>query len=141
MTVHHSAAQRSILPRVLIAANDPHIAVDLEELLASEGFAVIGPTPTVETTLRLLAVQKPDLVVLDSDLSGKPATPVAETLHDCGIPFVVTTGSCGSTTTIETQTGPFAGVVSFTKPAPAEQLIECLNQLFQEKMLSLVRAI
>jgi DNA-binding response OmpR family regulator len=78
--------------RILVVEDDPLIAMEIADLLAAQGVEPVGPTPTVRAALATLAEGPPDLAVLDLNLRGERATPVASALQDAGVPFVMTSG-------------------------------------------------
>jgi CheY-like chemotaxis protein len=78
--------------RVLIVEDEMLVAMELESLLRREGCAVVGPARTVGRALALLDQQRPDAVLLDFNLNGQAATPVAAALRKDGVPFVLVTG-------------------------------------------------
>jgi two-component SAPR family response regulator len=78
--------------RVLIVEDDFLLAMELETLLKQNGSEVLGPAPTVEWALALIYGDKPDLALLDVNLKGLRATPVAAALSRRGVPFVLITG-------------------------------------------------
>ncbi len=51
--------------RVLIAEDEALIRLDLAEMLAEEGYVVVGEAGDGETAVRLAEESKPDLVILD----------------------------------------------------------------------------
>src|SRR5215212_8822543 len=66
---------------VLVVEDEFLIAMDLELLLRRHGWRVLGPAATVAEALRLLADERPDVALLDLNLRGELATPVAEELR------------------------------------------------------------
>ena len=78
--------------RVLIVEDETLIAMDLEDLLGRHGCTVLGPVPDVGRALALLERELPDGALLDLNLDGHPAIPIAEALSARGVPFVVVTG-------------------------------------------------
>jgi DNA-binding response OmpR family regulator len=75
---------------VLVVEDEPLIAMDLEILLQSNGWRVLGPAATVDQALRLLeGGEIPDVALLDANLGGEMVTPVVEQLRAQGIPFVL----------------------------------------------------
>ena len=57
--------------RVLIADDDPLIRMDLAEMLAEEGFEVVGQVGDGERAVELARTLRPDLVILDVKMPGK----------------------------------------------------------------------
>jgi DNA-binding NtrC family response regulator len=78
--------------RVLIVEDEMLVAMELESLLEEQGCAVVGPAPTVDRALALLDRERPDAAILDVNLDGQTAVPVAAALNAQGIPFLLATG-------------------------------------------------
>jgi CheY-like chemotaxis protein len=78
--------------RVLIVEDELIIAMELESLLRRLGCVVLDPAPTVKRALRAVGHQQADVAVIDVNLQGERATPVAEALQEQGVPFVLLTG-------------------------------------------------
>ena len=78
--------------RVLVVEDEMLIAMEFEALLREHGCDVVGPAPSVERALTLLQEQRPELVLMDLDLNGKSALPLAWVLRQQSVPFVVVTG-------------------------------------------------
>jgi DNA-binding response OmpR family regulator len=83
MTIHGA--------RVLVAEDDYLCASDLSDELRRAGACVIGPVPTASDAIALLD-SGIDLVVLDVQLRGEIAMPVAQAADRRLIPFVVVSG-------------------------------------------------
>lgn len=77
--------------RILVVDDEALIAMLLEDTLADLGCEVIGPVSTVEAALAAVAQDGIDGVLLDANLHGKSALPVAEALLDRGVPFILVT--------------------------------------------------
>jgi CheY-like chemotaxis protein len=78
--------------RVLIVEDEMLVAMDLESLLERQGCVVLGPVSSVPRALALLAHERVDAALLDLNLNGQPALPVAAALTAKGVPFVLVTG-------------------------------------------------
>ena len=78
--------------RVLIVEDDNILAMALAEELAAEGAKVIGPAATVTDALDVIERTDLDGAIVDINLRGKAAFPVADALADRHIPFVFATG-------------------------------------------------
>ena len=79
--------------RILVVEDRYMLADDLRRCLEKAGAVVIGPAPTVEQALSLVAGE-PELgaAVLDVNLGGEAVFPVADALIARNIPFVFATG-------------------------------------------------
>lgn len=79
--------------RILAVEDEYYLAMDLERDLTTAGATVLGPVPSVEKALALIASEpRIDAAVLDINLGGDMSFPVADVLVARGIPFVITTG-------------------------------------------------
>lgn len=78
--------------RVLVVEDEGIVALDMESLLQDHGCTVIGPAATIRRALDLIASEDPDLAVLDLNLKGESALPIASALNERDIPFVVVSG-------------------------------------------------
>ncbi len=80
--------------RVLIAEDDPYIALALEETLVEFGLVIAGMARSVDEAVQLSREDGIDLALLDVNLGHEKIDPVADALVARGCPFVFTTG-CG----------------------------------------------
>jgi CheY-like chemotaxis protein len=79
--------------RLLIVEDEYMIAADLAGALRDRGANVIGPAASIEDALQLLnAEPQIDGAVLDINLRGERAFPVADALRARAVPFVFATG-------------------------------------------------
>ncbi|HEY2660980.1 MAG TPA: PAS domain S-box protein [Caulobacteraceae bacterium] len=78
---------------VLVVEDEMLIAMELCAALTEFGWKIIGPAATIEEANRLIT-ETPhlDAAVLDVNLAGHLAYPVAERLRSQGVPFVFCTG-------------------------------------------------
>lgn len=108
--------------RVLVVEDDYILAQELKDDLERLGAEVLGPVPGVEDALALLdANPAPDAAVLDLNLGGEMAFPLADVLEDRAVPFVFVTGyeqwSWGER---------HAGVPRFEKPVDVREVARVL---------------
>ena len=75
--------------RILVVEDEFLIAMELDNILRTAGYEVVGPVPNVSGALHLLVGERPDAAVLDVSLEGEPVTPVAEVLRAMLVPFVL----------------------------------------------------
>jgi CheY-like chemotaxis protein len=78
--------------RVLVVEDEFLIALMIEDMLTELGCAQVWQAGSVSDALAMLRVRQPDAAVLDVNLAGEPAYPVAEQLEARKIPFIFTTG-------------------------------------------------
>jgi CheY-like chemotaxis protein len=106
--------------RVLVVEDEFLIALDLFSILDDLGCVALGLAATVPEALRLLAADPPDATLLDLNLGGASAAPVAEALTAGGRPFVTVTAYA-------VRPGPmFDGVPAVAKPFRAEEIRDAL---------------
>lgn len=89
-----SVAERSLRNRRILVVEDEFMLADeLQRELTRAGAVVLGPVPTVEMALGLLAREADlDGAVLDVNLGGELVYPVADALAGRKVPFVFVTG-------------------------------------------------
>jgi CheY-like chemotaxis protein len=109
-------------PLVLVVEDEVLIAMDLERLLRRSGYRVLGPAATVAAALRLPDGEMPDVALLDVNLRGAMATPVAEAPRARGVPFVLASAYGRARLTAEV----LAGAPSVGKPVNARGLLAAL---------------
>ena len=78
--------------RVLIVEDEALLALDIEMILTARGCRIVGPIGTVAAAIGEIEQSPPDAAVLDLNLSGESALPVADALARYGVPFVFVSG-------------------------------------------------
>lgn len=79
--------------RILAVEDEYFLAMDLKRDLAAAGAHVLGPVPSIQKALAIIASElRIDGAVLDINLSGEMSFPVADALMLRRVPFVFTTG-------------------------------------------------
>ena len=78
--------------RALVVEDEAIVAFLIEDMLTELGCSTVWLANTVNAALATLAENRPDLAVLDVNLSGADAYTVAERLTSEKIPFVFATG-------------------------------------------------
>jgi CheY-like chemotaxis protein len=109
--------------RIMVVEDEMLVAMELESLLAEQGCAVVGPAPTADRALALLDDGLPDAAILDVNLNGHTAIPVAAALSARGVPFLLATGY-GNSLQPELKGAP-----RVDKPVNHEQLVRTLAHL------------
>lgn len=78
--------------RILIVEDEYYLAEDLAEALRGEGADVVGPVGTLAEAETVVGSERIDCAILDMNLRGDMAFPVADRLREAGVPFVIATG-------------------------------------------------
>lgn len=78
--------------RVLIVEDEFYLADDLAQELRKQGAEVIGPVGTVDAASAVVDERRIDYAVLDMNLHGDMAFPIADRLREHRVPFLIATG-------------------------------------------------
>jgi CheY-like chemotaxis protein len=79
--------------RILVVEDENLIAMSLQDALENAGSVVVGPVPSVEKAIKTIELDPHiDAAVVDVNLGGVLAYPVADMLIARKIPFVFTSG-------------------------------------------------
>jgi DNA-binding response OmpR family regulator len=80
--------------RLLVVEDNPLVAMELIDELSDRGHRIAGSAATVPQALRLIEELKDgvDAAILDANLGGQAAAPIAESLRRARIPFVIASG-------------------------------------------------
>ncbi|WP_262269150.1 response regulator [Microvirga yunnanensis] len=79
--------------RILVVEDEYMMADDVQHDLEQAGVEVVGPVPSVADALKLIAAEGAlDGAILDVNLRGEKAYPVADALRERAVPFVLATG-------------------------------------------------
>lgn len=78
---------------ILVIEDEYVLATYIGDILRKEGACLVGPFNNVSEALELLGAS-PSLTaaVLDINLGDETAFPIADRLHELGVPFVFTSG-------------------------------------------------
>ncbi|ODN68931.1 Bacteriophytochrome [Methylobrevis pamukkalensis] len=99
-----SMASRRAVPRLtsvptrvleghcLLVEDNAIIALDAEEIMQELGAASVEQVASVEEAFATIARRRPRFALLDFNLGPETSLPIAERLHEAGIPFVFATG-------------------------------------------------
>lgn len=112
--------------RVLVVEDNFFVAEHIRAILEASGCAVIGPVGHLRDGLRLAAAEALDGALLDINLHGDRSFPIADALHQRGIPFVFLTGYDGS----EILPERLRQVQRLGKPISASDLIAVAERAF-----------
>lgn len=104
--------------KVLIIDDEPLIALDMEASMRAAGFEVVGLGRNADEAVAFIERGGIDVAILDANLRGESAEPVAERLRAAGIAFVAVSGYSSE------QLGDWLGDAKLiSKPYRDEQLV------------------
>lgn len=78
--------------RVLVIEDEYYIADDLRRILEAVGAEIVGPLSTLEKAHQALDEDRFDCAVIDLNLHGESALPIADRLNEAGRSFAIATG-------------------------------------------------
>ena len=78
--------------RILIVEDEYYLADDLARALTRQGAEVVGPVGALDEAEILVGQGNFDCAILDINLRGEMAFPLADRLEAKGIPFIVASG-------------------------------------------------
>jgi CheY-like chemotaxis protein len=116
-----SAATGETARRVLIVEDEMLIALMLQDMVAEAGLAVAAIANTLQAGVELARREDVQLAILDINLNGEEAYPVAEILKARSIPFIFSTGYAGASVRPEYQAVP-----RLTKPYQQDMLMAAI---------------
>ncbi len=118
-SVVHGANPVAVGPRkrVLLVEDESLIAMMIDENLRDLDFDVVGPFGTVSDALAAIEGNSVDAGLLDINLGGEMAYPIARALQARKVPFVFMTGYGTDRIAV-----PFPDVQIFQKPLERDQL-------------------
>jgi FixJ family two-component response regulator len=114
---------------VLVVEDEFLLAMELEALLEQRGCRVLGPVATIDRALAVLDHHRPAAAVLDVNLKGKRATPIAAVLQDRGVPFVLVTGYSD----VQLNEPELKGQPRLEKPLNRQKLLRTLERAVQAR--------
>ena len=124
MSLHQMPDNKQRTVRVLIVEDEPIIALGLEDVLIDAGFQIAGVAGKLEKALSLVESGVCDVAIVDANLAGVSASPVAIALAARGLPFIVLSGYSP-----EQMQDVFPGALFIQKPCGPVLLLEKLNTL------------
>jgi CheY-like chemotaxis protein len=80
--------------RIFVVEDETLVAMLLEDMIGDLGGTIMGSASRVSRALEIVAERASDidLAVLDVNLGGEEAFPIAEALAERGVPFAFSTG-------------------------------------------------
>ena len=121
---------------VLVAEDQPFIALDLALAVEDAGGKVVGPAASCEEALAFLATGIVGAAVLDVNLVDGDCSSLVEVLVGLDVPFIVHT----AVVLPPALTARYSGLVVQIKPCPAPILVAQLENLLAAKATAGVAA-
>lgn len=110
---------------VLVVEDEPLIGMLLEDMVDSLGHAVVACVDCVEDALARIEEGGIDVAILDIHLrEGAPVWPVADSLSDRGIPFLLASGD-----QLEAPPERHAGAPVLPKPFTIDEVRSALERM------------
>jgi DNA-binding response OmpR family regulator len=111
---------------ILVVEDEYLLADELTTELRALEARVLGPVGTIDAAFALVRSGQPiDAAVIDVNLGGEMAFPLADLLIERSIPFLFTTGYDESVIP-----NRFAGVVRLEKPLNTGEIAEAVARIF-----------
>jgi DNA-binding response OmpR family regulator len=110
--------------KILIVEDEPMLAYSLEENLIESGFEIVGIAYKVDDALNIIKNTVVDAAILDVNLHGSSAYPVALSLTTHSIPFIIVSGYSSDQIKEE-----FPTAIFIQKPYRPNIIIEQLQNL------------
>lgn len=121
--------------RILVVEDEYYLADDLVRALRSHGADVAGPVGTLAQAEALVAKGRIDCAILDINLRGEMAFPVADRLGEAGVPFLIATGYSRSHLPER-----FGEIPRLQKPYDADQLLALVPEAMESARRSAAEA-
>lgn len=110
--------------QVLVVDDEVVVAMDIAAALEAAGSSIVGPAYNIDQALQTIGAQHIDLAIVDANLKGRSAQPVAEALAQRRIPFILATGYGP-----ESLPAGWSGSSYIAKPFTIESLVQALGEL------------
>ena len=114
--------------RILIVEDEYYLADDLARTLERAGAAVAGPVGSLDEARAIVDAEKTrlDCAILDINLKGEMAFPIADRLQAEEIPFVIASGYSGGALPDRFKSAP-----RLEKPFDPAQIAEAISRLLR----------
>ena len=113
--------------RILIAEDEAMVAYDLAETVEAAGFRVEGPHPGISDAMLSFQKEKPDLAILDVELSDGNVFSFARTLKAEDVPVIFHTGSFSR----KEIANRFPNAIVRVKPCPPTSMLDAVDEALE----------
>ncbi|UAB77618.1 response regulator [Erythrobacter sp. SCSIO 43205] len=113
--------------RILIAEDEAILAYDLAETVEAAGYRVEGPHPGISDAMYAFQKEKPDLAILDVELSDGNVFSFARKLKAEDVPVIFHTGSLSQ----REITDRFPDAIVRIKPCPPTSILDAVGEALE----------
>ena len=113
--------------RILIAEDEAILAYDLAETVEEAGFCVEGPHPGISDAMLAFQKEKPDLAILDVELTDGNVFSFARTLKAEDVPVIFHTGSLTQREIVDR----FPDAIVCMKPCPPTSMLGAVDEALE----------
>lgn len=117
--------------RVLVIEDELLVAMELDSVLRAQGCTVLGPALTVDRAAVLIEEGQPEVALVDLNLSGQSALPIAAALNARGVPFLVVSGYSEN----QSQASELSRAPRLVKPVSHRQLLDALRRVLMDSSI------
>ena len=115
--------------RLLIVDDEPIIALEIASIVQDAGCDASAVVNSIDAALAVIDRNGCDAAILDANLRGSSAAPIANRLRASGLPFFVVTGYSPD------EIGDWAGDATvLTKPFELNDLVAVISKLAKDLM-------
>jgi DNA-binding response OmpR family regulator len=112
--------------RILIVEDEYYLADDLARALQECGADVVGPVGSLRDAQEVAEDARIDCAILDFNLKGEMAFPIADRLQTDGIPFVIASGYTGAAIPDRFKSAPH-----IEKPFDTAAVLQSIDELLR----------
>jgi len=110
--------------RVFLVEDEFLVGSALQEDLEAQGFHVFGPYPTLPLARAAVGAERYDVAIIDVNLRGELAYPVADELMQRNVPLIILTGY-----TTANMPARFKDVVKLAKPYNVSATLDAVQKV------------
>ncbi len=115
--------------RILIVEDEFLVAMLVEEMLQDLRCEIVGPISTLEEAIAIVRQNHLDGALLDANLNGRNASPVADELLGHEVPFILVTGYGGH----KADPLVLARAPRVRKPVNFDELADRMTEIFARR--------
>lgn len=113
--------------KLLVVEDEVLVAMQMAMLMENLGWSIVGPASSLKEADQLLADEEEiDFAILDVNLRGESVFPIAETLHQRGVPILFHTGYDSLV-----EADRFEGCGTIFKPAPVNLIVSRIRLMME----------